>query len=408
MNFLIINHNASNLGDVAIAEATITHLNDNFKDCKITLESSDPEISKQYFKNIKIIPRLFDVRKVNHTERIFSVDFIVKNIPFLAKTIKFIFSSIGLIIFPRTNKKLPFLQELRQADIVLSIAGDSIQAKYAYYLRFFEIWLIKKLNKPLVLYAQSIGPFFGYQKILAKKYLSFATLILARDQRTADLLRECGVSSKIELTADSVISLMPSQSEIAQKTKQQFLLGNYIGMVIRTRMYSGMNQKEHELYLGGMNKLINFLKAKNYKIIFLASIGEDLITTESFLKQYNLDESILDLRQFLPSEAKTILSPLKYIFSTRMHPIILATSMNVPGIGISNEFKMREYLKIVNLEEYCVDFYDFNYTKAAKVFCEIEDQYDAIKKQLIESYDNANLLSNQNIQHLKELVLTSK
>lgn len=75
MKIVIKDNWAKNLGDVAIAESMIFQMREIFPDCEIVLESSHPEITKKYFKDIKIVRRLFDISKIKYTGKIFSLNF---------------------------------------------------------------------------------------------------------------------------------------------------------------------------------------------------------------------------------------------------------------------------------------------------------------------------------------------
>jgi polysaccharide pyruvyl transferase WcaK-like protein len=351
MKILLIHHNANNLGDVAIAQSTIAQVNKIFPTAEIILESNNVELSKKQFPNITVIERLFEVYNIKHVKKTISLNFIINNSPFILKTIKAIIDSILFLLFHKNTK--PILNSFKNSDIVLSIAGDSISEDYAYYLRYFEMWLLSKFKTPLILYAQSIGPFNGINTYFARKFLSLTTAIFARDKKTSDLMKKYKISSPIYLTADTVISLKSKKTERANTAIINNKLDqNIVGIVIRTKLYTKCSDQEYESYLKGMNNIIEYVNTLNLKTIFIPSIPEDEEASEIFNYKFGLQIPILKIFDYMPDEVKTILSNLKLVISPRMHPIILSSSMGVPVIGLGKEFKMIEYLESIESKEY--------------------------------------------------------
>lgn len=404
MKILLIHHNASNLGDVAIAEATINQLRKQFDNCEILLESSNPQLSKKYFKGIVILPRLFDINGINHTNKIFSFEFVIKNIPFLIRTSFAYAISLIFIIFRKNICLFPILIEYKNADLILSIAGDSISQDYAYFLRFYEIWLLRQLKKIVILYAQSIGPFTKNNLKYAKKYLSMVTAIFARDKTTYKLMKQYGINTKIFITADTVISLSPRISSTTKSVINKYSLNkNVICMVIRTLKYTNYSLKEYGLYLNGMKIIVDKLERNGFKLLFIASIPEDALAAVAFSKSYHLNNPILKLYDYMPSEVKTILSKVKLLISPRMHPIILAASMDVPAIGIGREFKMKNFMQMIGLKELFIDMAPFSSKKALLKLNKLLVNYKGYKKTLKHNIVNMQYLSYQNVLYADKI-----
>ena len=402
MKILLIHHNSHNLGDVAIAEATIAQVKKQFPDCEITLESNNPELSRRTFKYIKIVPRLFGISGIVHTKKIISVEFAIKNIPFILKTICALAASQIFVLFKLKFFCFPILSEYRKADLILSIAGDSISPDYAYFLRFYEINLIYRLKIPLILYAQSIGPFEGKMLKQAKKYLSKVSAIFARDKTTYNLMKEYGVQTKIYRTADTVISLQPRKNEKTKKVIQEYKVDSQtICIVLRVKRYTNYDKSEYIKYLEGMYKIVEEIKKKELKPLLIASISEDAEIGEKFVHKFNLNIKMLRLYNFLPSEVKTILKDAKMVISPRMHPIILSSSTGVPVIGQGREFKMRNYMKLIGMEEFFVDMIPMDLEKLKDLINNVLDNYEKVKAEINNKLPVAMSLSERNSEYLK-------
>lgn len=409
MKYVLITHNANNLGDVAILEATLQHIHEIDKDAVIVLETNNVNKSKLQFPDIAVVDRLFPTKKISHTKRTFSLVFIIKNIPFLIETLKRAIIAINFSFFNKKKSSIPILNHIKSADIILSIAGDSISPQYAWYLRFFEIAIIHRLEKILVLYAQSIGPFKNKQIKYAKKYLSKASLILARDQKTYDLLHEYNVETKIEKTADTVISLETKKTPRAIEALVKYkVTEKSIGIVIRTNSYSGIPRKQYQNYLEGMLCIIQHMQNEGYTPLFISTIEEDTTAAISFCEQYSINAQILDLRQYLPSEAKVILSRFGLVISPRMHPIILSSSMVTPVIGLGKEFKMLNYLKIIGMEKLHIPMIPFNKKILVKIFDETMQNHEKISNSIRNNLSFGIEASNKNAQQIKKLLFNHR
>jgi len=372
MKILIKDNWALNLGDIAIAESMISQMRLAFPNCEITLESSHPEVTKKYFPDIKVIPRLFDVSCINHAKKIYSFEFIKKNIPFLAKTFYSFLSSYLLFAIKKRKTKNETLKAYREADLVLSAGGDFITEEYAFFLRFYEISLIKKLGKPIILYAQSIGPFKKRNLKMAVKYLNKVDAILARDKTTFDLLKSYGVKTPVYQTADSAILLKARDNEKVQKALKEFKIDEYtIGFVVRDRKYTDINENDYEEYFSGMKKLIEHAKQKGLRPIFIAPNPEDLKAEKLMNEKFDLDLEIINTADFMPSEIKQIFSKMKLLVSARLHPAIIATGAKTPVIGIGKEFKIKNYMLLAGLEKYYIDMIPFDFERAKDLVDEV-------------------------------------
>ena len=405
MHILIKDNWALNLGDVAIAESMISQMRSTFPGCEITLESSHPEVTKRYFPNIKIIPRLFDVSCINHAKKIYSFEFIGKNVPFLAKTFHAFLSSYLLFAIKKKRTKNKTLEAYREADLILSAGGDFITEEYAYFLRFYEISLIKKLDKPIILYAQSIGPFKKRNIKMASKHLNKVDAILARDKTTFDLLKSYNIKAPIYQTADATILLKPKDSKKVQEALKKYKINeNSIGFVIRDIKYTDIDKDDYEKYISGSIELIEHAKRRGLRPIFVAPNPEDLKAEKMMNEKFDLGLKIIKTEAFMPSEMKQILSKMKLLVSTRLHPVIIATTAKTPVICIGKEFKMKDYMLLAEIEDYYINMIPYDSKKAKTLVDEVLDNYSEIKEILDKSIEKTVILSKGNANCVKNVL----
>ena len=131
-------------------------------------------------------------------------------------------------------------------------------------LRFYEFWLLKKLGIPNILYAQSVGPFDGKARKQAHFGLNQVTTIIARDNRTVELMKEYGVEVPVIKSTDSAICLPTIVNSENEKVVADLGLQEekYIGIVIRGLKFTEYGEEEYMKYERGMQEILKYLVKK--------------------------------------------------------------------------------------------------------------------------------------------------
>lgn len=409
MKIVIKDNWAKNLGDVAIAESMISQMREVYPGCEIVLESSHPEITREYFTDIKVVGRLFDISKIKYSKKIYSYSFISHNLPFIFGVLHAFVSSCFFVIFNQKKSRYEILNEIKSADLVLSAGGDFLSEKYAYQLRLFEYSLIKKLQKPLILYAQSIGPFPKISITLVRRTLNKVDGIFARDEKTVSLLKEYGVEKNVYRTADSVILLPSNSSDRAARVINEYNISNRtIMFVVRDTKFTDISDADHQNYVSGIVDTISYVSKLGYNVVFLAPNEEDLHLSQKINSDYNLSLPILDTRSLLPSEVKFILSQIKLLISARMHPMIIASCAGTPVISTGHEFKMKNYMKLIGMEDYYLDMAPLNKSSLVSKIDTVLNNYKENKDLLQKKVDEITLMSGKNLEYLKDLFTLDK
>ena len=404
----LMHYSPVNAGSVAMAESAISSIEKTFLDSEIIIESDYPKETKDMFPSVTVVKRAFSTADLKITKKVFSVGFILKNFSFLTRVaLVFLFSFLAAVF---KFKKTPFagVNAMVGSDLVLSLAGDSISQDYAYPLRFYEFWLIKRFKIPNILYAQSVGPFDGNSRRQAQKSLNWVTAILARDKKTIELMKEYGIKVPIYRTADAAI-ILPTITDIkVKKAIQQNNLDKVkkVGIVIRDVKFTQYTEKEYAGYQKGMFNIIKFLETLNLEPIFVSSSIVDLNTILNFKEKYNLNYPVIRLFDYKPSQIKGILQNLYFLISPRMHPIILASSSDraVPVIGLGREFKMKEYLELIGLEDNFLDMIPLKEDLLKEKIKNLINNYDKIKSKLKRNHPKMKKMSSSNIGIVKKII----
>ncbi|MFI3251368.1 MAG: glycosyltransferase, partial [Eubacteriales bacterium] len=135
------------------------------------------------------------------------------------------------------------IRAISASDALLSGGGSLIQDRTStrsllYYLSIIS--LADHLRKPIMLYANGIGPVDKpYNRKRVKKVLDRATVITLRDQDSANELAAIGVDQKeIKVTADPVLNMIPAGHNRAEELIQELGITDEL-FVVSVRNWKG-------------------------------------------------------------------------------------------------------------------------------------------------------------------------
>lgn len=329
-----------------------------------------------------------------------------------------IFKLLGLNLHRLINEKI--LQEYANSDIIIDLSGDTFSDDYGSMASIgscFKILLCKFLNKPIVIYAQSIGPFnTKLTKSLSKFCLNRVDLLIVRDEITKNYLQEIGITNKIHFTADSAFLLeAPPYEKI-----QEILLKENID--INDRPIIGISASQHiydlELkksklnsenpYILLMVKIVDYLVEKlNAQIVFVPHVtNDDRPVDDRFVakKIYEIAKNKNKIRlinnEYYPEELKGVIGQCDLFIGARMHANIAATSMCVPTLAIAYSHKSYGIMRMLEIEKYVLDFRTMTFDEMT---ARIDDLWVNREKIKVELASNVKVLK-EHALHNGELV----
>jgi len=363
-----------NKGDNAILLGMLHDISNELNDAEFTILSRYPADASRHF-SYKVLP---------------SMATLLGNPPLGFVKMLIVLVMAKLPKFPSYKT----VEAYRNTDIVVSCGGSFITDTYFFdlYKRLYGYFIAKQLKKPLVLYAQTIGPFrFSFYKKLVSWVLNKADIIITRDKRSYDLLNQMGVETRIYQSVDAAVNLPPSSKDMLvaeSMPKDKFL----VGISTREWVYPGIHYKRTQIkkYMTAIAKVADYLVEKYDAHIVFAStcFGEHgyrfddvKMATDICSLMKNRGNVTIIKNPYPVSEIKKLFGQMDFCICTRMHALIFSTTMHVPSMAIQYEFKTREYMKMLGLEEYVVDIVDMCYEelknsveKAIKNMDKIEDQ----------------------------------
>ncbi|WP_255772571.1 polysaccharide pyruvyl transferase family protein [Methanothermobacter sp. K4] len=177
---------------------------------------------------------------------------------FVALQTPLIFLSVAIWSFLSNIKEFGFLftwneglNVIKNTDIIVTTGGDVLSEDYGIFnflTEFCGLFMAILLKKPVIVFAESIGPFkTRLTTFIAKSILNRVSLITTRDKISYNYIQEIGVTRPpIYLTADTAFLL--DKKEVNDPTLNEFLTRkNLIGFSISDAIstWSGGNYDDY-------------------------------------------------------------------------------------------------------------------------------------------------------------------
>lgn len=289
----------------------------------------------------------------------------------------------GLSAVPRFSP-LRLYRTLRESDILISGGGSLLQNKTStrsllYYLAVIR--LAQLLHKPVVIYANGIGPLLGKaNRRLVRKAIDKCALVTLRDHQSLQELRSLGVArSDLHVTGDPAFTLKPTR---APRTMLRELGipddAQMVGISVR-------NLKDNAHFPEQYAKLCDRLSQELGKtIIFLVmqeSRDEDIsrrimaqMTVPAYLAKTPGD----------PGSMLSLIRDMDAVVSMRLHTIIFAAQMQVPVVGCVYDPKVSAFLDMLQLPS-CGTPRDMDADHAFRVTAELLADREAVCRRLGET-----------------------
>ncbi|NGY85884.1 polysaccharide pyruvyl transferase [Bacillus megaterium] len=260
----------------------------------------------------------------------------------------------------------------KEADIVVSCGGGFLYSHPKYHIEaslimhLAQIYFATKLDKEVITYSQSIGPF---RSSLSKKIANFVLKkvknITIREDLSRTFLNDIGISNSI-IVGDSAFSMIADDietKELIDLDQQKF----NVGVTVRQWRFPGHENVDqlYSNYIEAVAKSIEHL-VKNYNAnVYLVPqvtgptpIEDDRISNSNVWEKLSdgIKGSVIMLdNDFTPQELKAIYSKFNIFIGTRMHSNIFSLSSHVPTVAIAYEPKTTGIMKMLSLSDYVLD-----------------------------------------------------
>ena len=400
IKILTINAGLSkNKGSGAMLISTIKAIREEIPNSHFIVNTPFPELDR---KNCKIK----NVTMVSHKRK--SLKYITR-----------FFLSMILYLLPlRVFVRDPVLRDYLDSDIILDLGGDGLTDDYgviATITSCYNLLLCNFLRKPLVIYAQSIGPFKNkFTQFLARYCLNRVSLLIVREEITYNYLKKLGIKNKIHFTADSAFLLAPASKKRVEDIfiRESITLDKRlkIGISPSQHMYNSeqnKTQSSKNRYIEFMVNLVDNLISKfDAQIIFVPHVtNDDILVDDRFVGNeiYNKAKNknnihLIKNSDYSPEELKGVIGSFDMFIGARMHSNIASTSMYVPTIAIAYSHKFYGIMKMLGMEKYVLDFRTMTldeimlkveevWVKRKKIISELKSKIKALKNKALENVE---------------------
>lgn len=245
---------------------------------------------------------------------------------------------------------------VKSTSLLISGGGSLLQdvtstRSLIYYLAIMT--LTKLLGKPVMVYANGIGPIDKkINRILTKLILNRVDLITLRDDDSKEYLKSMGVNNKnIVVTADPVFTLEPvsiNRTKEILKKEGIPLEESYIGISIR-------KWKNDARLIEIMSKTIDYIVDRyNTKVILIPMhYPEDLNISLKVMEEVKTKDCFVLRDRYNVEEIMGVINKLDLIVAMRLHSLIYAATQEVPIVGLSYDPKVEGILSSLGMKNMC-------------------------------------------------------
>ncbi|WP_371372047.1 polysaccharide pyruvyl transferase CsaB [Sporomusa aerivorans] len=238
---------------------------------------------------------------------------------------------------------------ITKSQLLISGGGSLLQdvtsdRSLYYYLSI--MMLAKKLGRPVMLYAQGIGPVQGALAQGAMRYIgNMVDLITVRDDGSYEELKRLKVTiPPIHITSDPVLAMHPVDKQIGRailKQHGQEGVAPLIGISVREWKDWGHYK---QVLAHAADLMIEELGAR---VVFLPMQSpDDLSVSEKIASRMKNPAGVLP-GEYTTSELLSLVGNLDLLIGIRLHALIFAAVMHVPMAGISYDPKIDRFLETI-------------------------------------------------------------
>lgn len=260
------------------------------------------------------------------------------------------------------------LAEYSSADLIVSTGGTYLVEDYGLETRVFDYNVSLLMQRPLVFFTQSLGPFLelSNQRKL-NKIFNNALLILLRDELSLSYLRDLNVNEcKVHVSSDAVFSLAEEKA-LKDASGRSWPKNPRLKIAISVRYWKHF---KNITKIDGMKKFQDALRVVTKHLVQEFNAEITYLSTCQGVPEYwtndskvameivnPLDEDIqknvtVNDEFHSPEDLLELLKSYDLVIATRMHMAILALASGTPVFPIAYEFKTQELFNRLGLGQW--------------------------------------------------------
>jgi colanic acid/amylovoran biosynthesis protein len=367
VNVLFINCVCSNTGDAAIFQGAAAVMRRAWgHDAEFMVQDDHPQRVQQLYADLSVRPSCY--WSLAYTEHDGWRDRVARRVRFWRFALARRLNRPGLRFLANrllAPSERDYLDAYRRADVVVATGGTYLVEQYDLGQRLFDMQTAIAMKRPLVLFTQSMGPFrYAANRRQLGRVFRKARLILLRERRSLDYLRELGVPERhLRIVPDAAFAL--ADDDLATRQVNPFPLAKpHPRIAISVRRWNHFaDGSSHE----GMQRYCAAFAALTVHLIARYGAEVTFVSTCQGAPGYHDDSHVaktivatlpddarsrvrVDGEFHTPNELSQLLRDFDWVVATRMHLAILTLGVGTPILPIAYEFKTTELFKSLGYE----------------------------------------------------------
>lgn len=414
-------YSKKNKGDAAINSVLISQLKRAYPNSQITISNSDAFAKRDRFEGVKFVSSFL-------YESLYATKSPIMRIARVVYVI--VASSLWTLTkrdFLLSNHLRDYMHALHRADLVVATGGGYLYARkniredVVFTLQLLPIIVAKILQKPVAMYAQSIGPFVsGSEKFLAKNIFNKVDVLMTRERITDSILAKLDVTDPVIIpSTDAAFSFVSPYKATMEKiliSKGIQRSRTRVGITVK-KCYRDDRQNDYEKNIAIFTEFL--VKKYNAQVIFVPQCtstlhnDDDRVVASRIVHRIRNKKGIFVLvDEFDHQQTKSIFENMDFVLATRMHSAIFALTGYVPTMTIAYEHKTLGVMRELKLEKMCIALEDVSSEKLEEIFDQLynnKHKYISTLKERIakfikiadESVDTMKLAWDKSLSHQK-------
>lgn len=413
-----------NMGDAAVADATIDGLMRQFPKAEIIAICQQPEnsvlrhkirsvcIFRTFLKNAELIyiednesHRSTDQEKSPLYSKIVGLIKRVKPLFLMVKTLQ-----KGLSLIVLLPKEIVFSLEifrtLRPLDLLVMSGSGQLNEEWGgpwhYPFGLFRWCVLARVSGCKIAFLSvAVGEITSFwSKYFCLTAIRQAHYLSTRDSRSKEIV-ETWVSGEVNLVPDMSFSIKFDKSEPLTNLNGSLVVGINPIAYGDPRSWNIPDQEKYNDYVEKLVCFCNWLIAEGHKVVFVPNdLLMDKLTIDDIIR--NLDPEYVDHPSIVRPEVDNYmdvfssLAECDAVLCCRFHGLIFSLMSNKPVIALAHHYKFFKLTGEMGQEKYCLDIDEFQTEELKTLFSSIVENKVAIAEEIRNcSAKYAELVENQ-------------
>lgn len=260
------------------------------------------------------------------------------------------------------------------------------------------------LGKPTMAYGIGVGPLFNEETVKnLKTVLNWINVISVRDEKSREILKKIDPNCNVTTIVDPAVNLYKAQRSIKSPDDLK-KVKPAVGICLRNWFFS---KKEQGLFINQMAQISDYICNKyGYKVVlFPFNVSKtDKTLLNSVYENVKNKQKIRVFQQNSLQETMKLIEGMKFIIGMRLHSLVVSTSRGIPAIGISYDNKVKNYMDLVGLKEFCLPVKEIKINDLKKKVDNMVRDYIKINKELTDKMLTLKEREKENVRIAFELL----